>query len=237
MIVMPAPPPSQRGGNHPPEQHRIHAMKVARDEPGTWILADVSCPTRGHTVLYKRNGFEAVQRKQANGFDVWIRLPAAPAPPPLLSPAPVDARQLVADTLTDIAVRLDTRQQTAEALFGMIYEHSSARGYLPDTRLTDRIIVALIAAAYADSEQTAALLDDLATASSRLDRHRATTGHDECCRGDCLCARWSSVRRVRCRDCEDGPGDLLWEAQSDLLHHLESLRSLPHLLRAAQDTT
>jgi len=219
VIVMPAPPPSQRGGNHPPEQHRIHAMKVARDEPGTWILADVSCPTRGHTVLYKRNGFEAVQRKQANGFDVWIRLPAAPAPPPLLSPAPVDTRQLVADTLTDIACRLDTRKPPADSL---LEQHAAG--------LPDQVAIALIAASWADSEQTAALLDDLATAATRLDRHRATTGHDDCCGRE-----WQEQPR---RDaCENGPADYLWQAQENMRHYLETLRSWSHLLRAAQDAT
>jgi len=152
---------------------------------------------------------------------------STPAPP---HPAvPVDGRQLVADTLTSIAVRLDTRQQTAAALHELFIERSAGRA--------DHTIIALIAAAYADSEQTAALLDDLASASTRLDRHRATTGHDECCDGDCECVVARPHGPWRCRACEDGPVDTLWQAQDDLLHHLEMLRSLPHLLRAAQDTT
>jgi len=155
-----------------------------------------------------------------------------PAPPPP-RPVPVDARQLIADTLTEIAVRLDTRQETTEALSTML-SITHRRGFTSDN---DRAIIALIAAAYADSEQTAALLDNLASASTRLDRHRATTGHDECCGGDCECVVARPHGPWRCRACEDGPVDTLWQAQDDLLHHLEMLRSLPHLLRGAQDTT
>jgi len=150
-----------------------------------------------------------------------------PAPPPPPRPAPVDARQRVADTLTTIAVRLDARQPTVDALsFLLQWRHKG---------LTDRVVIALIAAAYADSEQTAALLDDLATASTRLDRHRAVSGHDECCGGECVCVLPSG--RGRCLDCNDVWDGNVWQAQQDLLHHLETLRSLPHLLRAAQDTT
>jgi len=139
------------------------------------------------------------------------------APPP--RPAPVDARQRVADTLTDIAVRLDTRKPPADAL---LEQHAAGLG--------DQVAIALIAAAYADSEQTAALLDDLATAATRLDRHRAIVGHDECCGGE-----WKAVPR---RDaCENGPADDLWQVQENLRHLLETLRSWPHLVRAAQDTT
>jgi len=152
-----------------------------------------------------------------------------PAPSPPV--ASVDARQRVADTLTDIAVRLDTRQETTEALSTML-SITHRRGFTSDN---DRAIIALIAAAYADSEQTAALLDDLASASTRLDRHRAISGHDECCGGECDCAQLRP--RGRCVACEDGPTDNLWAAQADLLCDLERLRSLPHLLRAAQDTT
>jgi len=155
------------------------------------------------------------------------RDPVSAPPPP--RPAPVDARQLVADTLTEIAVRLDTRQQTVDSLTYALQSNE-----VRDGGLTDRAIVALIAAAYADSEQTAALLDDLAGAATRLERHRAISGHDECCGGECLCI---GSRSCSCRDCEDGPADSLWQAQADLICDLERLRSLPHLLRAAQDTT
>jgi len=149
-----------------------------------------------------------------------------PSPELRTSPAAlVDARQLVADTLTRIACRLDTRQPPADSL---LEQHAAG--------LPDQVAIALIAASWADSEQTAVLLDDLATASTRLDRHRATTGHDECCGGNCPCLGWMTFGR-RCQKCEHGPADRLWEAQDDLLHHLETLRSLPHLLRAAQDTT
>ncbi len=144
---------------------------------------------------------------------------------------PVDGRQRVADTLTDIAVRLNTRQETTDALCDLI-----ATGHGHRTFLMDRVAIALIAASYADSEQTAQLLDDLAGAATRLERHRATTGHDECCGGECervVCRRALS----RCDDCENGPADSLWEAQNHLRSHLERLRSWPHLLRAAQDTT
>jgi len=149
-------------------------------------------------------------------------LPAPPTPP--RPAAPVDDRQLVADTLIRIACRLDTRKPPADSL---LEQHAAG--------LPDQVAIALIAASWADSEQTAALLDDLASANTRLDRHRATIGHDECCTGDCECV---VARHLwRCRACEDGPADTLWEAQNDLLHRLEMLRSLPHLLRAAQDTT
>ena len=152
------------------------------------------------------------------------------APPP--RPAPVDARQLVADTLTDIAVRLDTRQQTVDSLTYALQSNE-----VRDGGLTDRAIVALIAAAYADSEQTAALLDDLAGAATRLERHRATRGHDECCGGEHLCARGWGSDRSRCVMCENAPAEDLWQKQENLRHLLETLRSWPHLLRAAQDTT
>jgi len=104
--------------------------------------------------------------------------------------------------------------------------------------LRDRTVIALIAAAYADSEQTAQLLDDLAAAATRLERHRAISGHDECCGGNCdECRRPRPLGPRYCHACEDGPADWLWSAQNHLLHHLETLRSLPHLVRAAQDTT
>jgi len=151
--------------------------------------------------------------------------PRTPPPPA----APIDARQLVADTLTAIAVRLDTRQPPADALSDLI----DALGH---KGLVNRVVIALIAAAYADSEQTAALLDDLASASTRLDRHRATTGHDECCGGNCPCLGWMTFGR-RCQECEGNPADWLWSAQDHLRHHLETLKSWPHLLRPAQDTT
>jgi len=139
---------------------------------------------------------------------------------------PVDARQLVADTLTAAAVRLDTRKPLADSL---LEQHAAG--------LPDQVAIALIAASWADSEQTAALLDDLASASTRLDRHRATTGHDECCGGECTCVPLLSSPEARCYHCVGYPADSLWAAQADLLHHLETLRSLPHLLHAAQDTT
>ncbi len=148
-----------------------------------------------------------------------------PRTPPPPAAAPVDGRQLVADTLTRIAVRLDTRKPPADSL---LEQHAAG--------LPDQVAIALIAASWADSEQTAALLDDLATASARLDRHRTVSGHDECCGGDCLCLGWMTFGR-RCQQCEHGPADDLWEAQDDLLHRLETSRSLPHLLSAAQDTT
>lgn len=141
--------------------------------------------------------------------------------------APVDAPQIVADTLTDIAVRIDTRQRTVDSLYILLQRHTrDPRG--------DRAIVALIAAAYADSEVTAGLLEDLATASTRLGRHRDTRGHDECCGGNCedcdkARARW------RCEQCETGPAEGLWEAQEALRHHLATLHSLDDLLRAASD--
>lgn len=147
--------------------------------------------------------------------------PRTPAPP---GPAPVDARQLVADTLTTIAVRLDNRQPPADSL---LEQHAAG--------LPDQVAIALIAACWADSEQTAVLLDDLASASTRLDRHRATTGHDECCGGECVCIQFSPVGR--CRDCEGNPADWLWSAQDHLICDLQRLHSLPYLLRAAQDTT
>ena len=152
-----------------------------------------------------------------------------PLPPPPRPSAPGDARQRVADTLTRIAVRLDTRQQTVDSLTYALQSNE-----VRDGGLTDRVLIALIAAAYADSEQTAALLDDLAGAATRLDRHRATTGHDECCGGECPCTvrTWGP-----CQECIDGPTDNLWAAQADLICELDRLHSFPHLLRAAQDTT
>jgi len=78
----------------------------------------------------------------------------APATPQL---ALVDGRQLVADTLTRIAVRLDARKPPADSL---LEQHAAG--------LPDQVAIALIAASWADSEQTALLLDDLATASTRL---------------------------------------------------------------------
>jgi len=138
--------------------------------------------------------------------------------------APVDARQLVADTLTDIAVRIDTRWEIVDGLYDLFDSDHGA--------LTPHVVVALIAAAFADREVTAGLLEDLATASTRLDRHRVTTGHDECCLDDCECAR---AGRGRCIDCEAAPADWLWQAQRDLTDHLDHLHSLDDLLRAASD--
>ncbi len=148
---------------------------------------------------------------------------SCPAPP---HPAvPGDGRQLVADTLTSIAVRLDTRKPPADAL---LEQHAAG--------LPDQVAIALIAASWAEPEQTALLLDDLATAATRLDRHRATTGHDECCGGNCPCLGWRWGGR-RCQKCEGNPADWLWSAQDHLRHHFETLKSWPHLLCAAQDTT
>ncbi len=139
--------------------------------------------------------------------------------------APVDARQIVADTLTGIAVRIDTRWEIIDGLYDLFDADHGA--------LTPHVVVALIAAAYADREVTAGLLEDLATASTRLDRHRDTTGHDECCGGECLCCRTNPGPRDR--DCENGPADDLWQAQRDLTDHLDHLHSLDDLLRAASD--
>ena len=142
--------------------------------------------------------------------------------------APVDARQIVADTLTDIAVRIDTRQRLVDALHDRLQRHTrDPRG--------DRAIIALIAAAFADREVTAGLLDDLATAATRLDRHRDTTGHDECCGGDCDICSQLGYPRERCNGCELWPADLLWQTQRDLTDHLDHLHILGDLLRAASD--
>ncbi len=141
--------------------------------------------------------------------------------------APVDARQIVADTLTDIAVRIDTRWEIVDGLYDLFDSDHGA--------LTPHVVVALIAAAYAEREVTAGLLEDLATASTRLDRHRDTTGHDECCGGNCDVCRPSGhgYFRRRCEQCETGPAEGLWEAQEALRHHLATLHSLDDLLRAA----
>lgn len=145
--------------------------------------------------------------------------------------APVDARQRVADTLTDIAVRIDTRQRLVDCLCDLLLPCRSKVDF------TDRAIVALIAAAYANREVTAGLLEDLATAATRLERHRATTGHDECCEGECddCTAPGSGFFRGRCEKCETGPAEGLWEAQEAMHHHLATLHSLDDLLRAASD--
>jgi len=140
--------------------------------------------------------------------------------------APVDARQIVADTLTDIAVRIDTRWEIVDGLYDLFDSDHGA--------LTPHVVVALIAAAFADREVTAGLLEDLATAATRLGRHLDTRGHDECCGGNCdVCdkarARW------RCLHCETGPADDLWQARRDLTDHLDHLHSLDDLLRAASD--
>ena len=90
------------------------------------------------------------------------------SPPP--RPAPVDGRQRVADTLTAVAVCLNTKQQTTDALYDLLDVQCRFRDKRAPHRaffiLSDRTVIALIAAAYADSEQTAALLDDLASAST-----------------------------------------------------------------------
>ncbi len=145
--------------------------------------------------------------------------------------APVDARQIVADTLTDIAVRIDTRQRVRDSLLDLMTIDRIV------VTLTGRATIALIAAAYADCEGTAGLLEDLATASTRLDRHRVTTGHDECCGGDCEVCLFPGhgYARDRCEQCETGPAEGLWEAQEALRHHLATLHSLNDLLRAASD--
>jgi len=150
--------------------------------------------------------------------------------------APVDARQIVADTLTDIAVRIDTRQRLKDSLYDLLTGGGCAAS-LAQMRLTDWAGIALIGAADAAPEVTAALLEDLATASTRLERHRDTTGHDECCGGECdICSPLGSgYRRNRCDGCEIGPADLLWQAQRDLTDHLDHLHSLDDLLRAASD--
>lgn len=147
--------------------------------------------------------------------------------------APVDARQLVADTLTDIAVRIDTRQRLVDGLYRLLETWSFWQG----GKLLSRTVITLIAAAYADSEVTAGLLEDLATASTRLDRHRDTTGHDECCDQECedCTAPGHGYFRGRCEQCETGPAEGLWEAQEALRHHLATLHSLGDLLRAASD--
>ncbi len=136
--------------------------------------------------------------------------------------APVDARQIVADTLTDMAVRIDTRWEIVDGLYDLFDSDHGA--------LTPHVVVALIAAAFADREVTAALLEDLATASTRLERHRDTRGHDECCGGDCMCL---GPNTPRCRHCENDPAATLWQAQRDLTDHLDHLHSLDDLLRAA----
>jgi len=143
--------------------------------------------------------------------------------------APVDARQIVADTLTDIAVRIDTRQRLKDSLYDLLTGGECAAS-LAQMRLTDWAGIALIGAADAALEVTAGLLEDLATAATRLERHRDTTGHDECCGGDCMCL---GPNTPRCRHCEDDPADTLWQAQRDLTDHLDHLHSLDDLLRAA----
>ncbi len=144
--------------------------------------------------------------------------------------APVDARQIVADILTGIAVRIDTRQRLKDSLYDLLTGGHWVAS-LAQMRLTDCAGIALIGAADAAPEVTAGLLEDLATAATRLDRHRDTTGHDECCGGECVCVLPSG--RGRCLSCDGNPTDWLWQAQRDLTDHLDHLHSLNDLLRVA----